>query len=519
MLKHFRQLFSLFAIALLQQLGFAAEPSRPNILLILCDDLGYGDVKCLNPDGKIATPSMDRLAREGMIFTDAHTSSAVCSPTRYGLMTGRYNWRTKLQSGVLGGLSPRLIEPGRMTFASMLKQHGYHTACVGKWHLGMDWVKQPGKEVTELNIEPREQVFNVDYSQPIKNGPNSVGFDEYFGISASLDMVPFTYIANDRVVWPPTDDRDFELMIGREKGKTRLGPTAPGFDVANVLPDLTNKACEIINRRAADAFVGKPFFLYLPFASPHTPIHPKKEWLGKSGLNPYADFVMQQDAAIGQLLDTLDRNGLTNNTLVIFTSDNGCSPQAKFDELLAKGHNPSYVFRGHKADIYEGGHRVPFLVRWPGKVKAGSQTDQLTCLIDVTATVAEIVGAKLPDNAAEDSISFLPTLLSQTGKPARTTLVSHSINGSFAIRDGSWKLCLCPGSGGWSNPRPDMKDADLPPNQLFDLSTDIGEKNNLQDKHPETVARLTKLLEKQIADGRSTPGEPQQNAVAVKIRK
>lgn len=506
-----------FAVALS---GFAsAEPSRPNILLILCDDLGYGDVKCLNPDGKIATPNIDRIAREGMIFTDAHTSSAVCSPTRYGLMTGRYNWRSKLQSGVLGGLSPRLIEPGRMTIASMLKQQGYYTACVGKWHLGMDWVKKPGKQVTELNIEPREQVFNVDYSQPIQNGPTSVGFDEYFGISASLDMVPYTYIANDRVTKLPTEDRNFELMFGRGKPMTRLGPAAPGFDDADVLPDLTNKAIEIIGRHAADAKSGKPFFIYLPYASPHTPIHPKNEWLGKSGLNPYADFVMQQDAAIGQLLDTLDKHGLADNTLVIFTSDNGCSPQAKFDELLAKGHNPSYVFRGHKADIYEGGHRVPFLVRWPGKVKAGSKTDQLACLVDVTATVAELVGAKLPDNAAEDSVSFLPTLLGQSDKPPRKTLVSHSINGSFAIREGSWKLCLCPGSGGWSNPRPGMKDADLPPNQLFDLSTDIAEKSNLQDKHPETVARLMKLLEKYVADGRSTPGAPQQNAVAVKIRK
>lgn len=497
----------------------AAELTRPNILLILCDDLGYGDVKCLNPEGKIATPNMDRLAREGMIFTDAHSSSAVCSPTRYGLMTGRYNWRTKLQSGVLGGLSPRLIEPDRMTIASMLKQHGYHTSCVGKWHLGMDWVKKSGKEVANLNIESREQVFNVDYSQPIKNGPNSVGFDEYFGISASLDMVPYTYIANDRVTALPTEDRAFAMMLGREGGKTRLGPTAPDFDAINVLPDLTKKAIEIIDRRAAEANRNNPFFLYLPFASPHTPILPTQEWLGKSGLNPYADFVMQQDAAIGQLLDTLDRQGLTENTLVIFTSDNGCSPQAKYDELLAKGHNPSHVFRGHKADIFEGGHRVPFIVRWPGKVQAGSKTEQLTCLIDVMATAAEIVGAKLPANAAEDSSSFLSTLLGQTGKPTRTTLVSHSINGSFAIREGSWKLALCPGSGGWSAPRPGMQDADLPPSQVFDLSTDIGEKTNLQDKHPETVSRLTKLLEKYVADGRSTPGQPQKNAVPIEIHK
>jgi len=521
-LKWYRRFFPVVAcwsIVVASHNSDAAEPSRPNILLILCDDLGYGDVKCFNPQGKIATPNMDRLARQGMIFTDAHSSSAVCSPTRYGLMTGRYNWRSKLQSGVLGGLSPRLIEPGRMTIASLLKANGYHTSCVGKWHLGMDWVKQPGKEVTELNIEPREQVFNVAYAQPIQNGPNSVGFDEYFGISASLDMVPYTYIANDRVAALPTEDRDFELMIGREQDKTRRGPTAPGFDVANVLPDFTNKAIEIIGRRAADAKVGKPFLLYLPFASPHTPIHPHRDWLGKSGLNPYADFVMQQDFAIGQVLDSLDRHGLADNTLVILTSDNGCSPRVMFDELLAKGHNPSHLFRGHKADIYEGGHRVPFLVRWPGTVPAGSKADQLTCLVDVIATVAEIVGVQLPANAAEDSVSFLPTLLGRNSKLARTTLVSHSLNGSFAIRDGSWKLCLCPGSGGWSNPRPGINDADRPRNQLFDLSSDIGETTNLQDRHPEIVSRLTKLLEKYVADGRSTPGEPQQNAVAVTIRK
>ena len=498
----------------------AADASlRPNILFVLCDDLGYGDVRCLNPNGKIATPNMDRLAREGMIFTDAHTSSAVCTPTRYGLMTGRYNWRSRLQTHVLGGLSPRLIEQDRMTVASMLKARGYHTACVGKWHLGMDWARIDGKQITELGIEPVSQNRNVDYSQPIKNGPNSVGFDEYFGISGSLDMVPYTYIENDRVVALPTDDREFAMMFGRKGRNTRLGPAAPGFDATNVLPDFTKRAISVIERQAADAKQGKPFFLYLPFASPHTPVLPTAEWLGKSGLNPYADFVMQQDACLGQLLETLDRNGLTDNTLVVFTSDNGCSPEAKFDELLAKGHNPSHVFRGHKADIYEGGHRVPFLVRWPGRVKPGTTTEQLTCLTDFMATAADIVGSKLPENAAEDSISFLPTLLGQGDTPSRTTLVSHSINGSFAIRDGLWKLCLCPGSGGWSAPRPGQKAADLPPVQLFNLRDDIGEKTNLHDQHPEVVERLTVLLNKYVADGRSTSGAPQKNAVEVQVRK
>lgn len=514
-----RCVLSLLVCLVLSSLA-AAENPRPNIVFILCDDLGYGDVKCLNPQGKIATPNMDRIAREGMTFTDAHTSSSVCSPTRYGVMTGRYNWRSKLQSGVLGGLSPRLIEADRLTVAALLKQQGYHTACVGKWHLGMDWVRLAGRSVAELNIESREQVRNVDYSQPIANGPTSVGFDEYFGISASLDMVPYTYIVNDRVAALPTEDRSFEMMLGRKGGTTRLGPTAPDFDAANVLPDLTAKAIEIINRQSEKAKSGQPFFLYLPYASPHTPILPTKEWLGRSGLNPYADFVMQQDHCLGQVLDTLDRNGLTQNTLVIFTSDNGCSPQADFPALLAKGHNPSHHFRGHKADIYEGGHRVPFLVRWPAQVKAGTVSDQLVCLTDFMATAADITGATLPANAAEDSFSLLPALKQQTDAPGvRKAVVHHSINGSFAIREGKWKLALCPGSGGWSAPRPGQNDKNLPPEQLFDLESDIGEERNMRDQHGDVADRLVRLLEKYVADGRSTPGAPQANAVPVRLRK
>jgi arylsulfatase A-like enzyme len=506
--------FALLAVPALP--ASAADSARPNILVILADDLGYGDVKCFNPEGKIATPNLDRLAAAGMMFTDAHTGSAVCSPTRYGLITGRYAWRSKLKSGVLGGLSPRLVEPGRFTLAQMLKDRGYHTAAIGKWHLGMDWALKPGKQVSELSIEPREQVFNVEYDQPIKNGPNSVGFDYYFGISASLDMVPYTFIENDHVTANPTEDRDFPLFLGRPQGRCRKGPAAPGFEVEGVLPALKKKALEYIDQRAKE---GKPFFLYLPLASPHTPIAPLKEWQDKSGLNHYADFVMETDAAVGEVLAALDRHKLADNTLVIFTSDNGCSPQANFPALMAKGHNPSYHFRGHKADIYEGGHRVPFIVRWPGKVKPGTRYDGLASLVDITATCADVVGAKFPDSAAEDSISLLPALGVKEG-PVRKSVVVHSVNGSFAIREGKWKLCLCPGSGGWSAPRPGVDDASrLPPVQLFDLSTDIGEKLNLHDRHPDIVKRLTALLEKHVADGRSTPGTPQQNTTPVDIRK
>lgn len=511
-----KRLILYFCVALATAAASGAG-SKPNIVYILCDDLGYGDVHALNSEGKIATPHMDRLAREGMVFTDAHSSSAVCSPTRYGIMTGRYNWRSKLQNGVLGGLSPRLIEPDRMTVASLLKNNGYFTACVGKWHLGMDWVKRSGAEVSELSIETPEQIGSVDFSKPATNGPNSVGFDYYFGISASLDMVPYTFIENDRVTALPSENRKHPMMTGRANWFTREGPTAPGFDVADVLPALAKKGVDLISRHAAAAKDGSPFFIYMPLNAPHTAIAPTKEWLGKSGLNPYADFVMETDWAIGEVLRALDAKGLAGETLVIVTSDNGCSPSAKFDELIAKNHNPNFIFRGNKADIYDGGHHIPFIARWTGKVKAGTKYEPYVCLTDFMATAADIIGAKLPDNAAEDSVSLLPALEGRTKEPLREAIVHHSITGAFSIRQGSWKLELCPGSAGWSDPRPGKEDKDAPRIQLYDLSDDIGERNNVEAQHPDIVARLTKLLEKYVADGRSTPGAPQQNTVTPDI--
>ena len=504
-------LSALFAIS-----SLAPAASKPNIIFILCDDLGYGDVKCLNPEGKIATPHMDRLAAEGMIFTDAHSGSSVCTPTRYGVITGRYAWRTKLQSSVLGGLSPRLIEQGRLTVPAFLKQNGYHTACVGKWHLGMDWVKKG--EVTELGIESAAQVNNVDYTQPIANGPTSVGFDSYFGISASLDMVPYCFIENDRVAANPTETMKIP-MNGAKGGFTREGPGSPGFRGEDVLPSFTQRALQIIGEKAADMKNGKPFFLYMPLNSPHTPIVPSEKWLGKSGLSMYADFVMETDDAIGQIMTATEKNGIAQDTLIIVTSDNGCSPSADFPLHLSKGHNPSYNMRGHKADIFDGGHRVPFIVRWPAQVKSGQKTAQLTCLTDLMATAADILGQKLPDNAAEDSFSFLPALTGQKSDAARPNIIHHSINGSFAIREGSLKLELCADSGGWSDPRPGQAPAGSPASQLYDLSSDIAEQNNLIASKLHDAARLQELLEKQIAEGRSTPGSAQKNAVEVVVRK
>jgi len=507
--------------------SFVSAADRPNFVFILCDDLGYGDVKANNENGKIATPFMDRLAQRGMRFTDAHSSSAVCSPTRYGVMTGRYNWRSRLQSGVLGGLSPRLIEEGRMTVASMLKQQGYKTAMVGKWHLGMDWVKLPGKNVTELNIETADQVNNVDYTKPISNTPTAVGFDSYFGISASLDMVPYCFIQNDHVTANPTESIKLAMhAAGKKDAFTRAGPGAPGFTAEGVLPTFTKKAVELITANARHK--DQPFFLYLPLNAPHTPIAPSKEWQGKSGINLYADFVMETDDAIGQVIKAIDDGGVADNTVVVLTSDNGCSPSADFPTLAKAGHNPSYVFRGMKADIFDGGHRVPFIVRWPGVVKPGSRCDQTICLLDFMATAADITGFKLPDNAAEDSVSLLPLLKGATDLPVHEAIVHHSINGSFSIRQANWKLELCPDSGGWSDPKPappnakakaKKTNASLPPIQLYDMNADIGERKNVETEHPDVVKHLIKLLEKYVAEGRSTPGARQKNTVDPNIWK
>jgi arylsulfatase A-like enzyme len=412
-----------------------AVADRPNIVYILADDLGYGDVSCFNPKSKINTPNIDRLAALGMRFTDAHSASAVCTPTRAGILTGRYPWRTRLKSGVLYGWSPHLIDPARLTVAAMLKQQGYHTACIGKWHLGMDWAGAKATDATRYNGE------GVDYSAPIRNGPTAVGFNYFYGISASLDMPPFIWIENDHSVGLPTTRKKW----------VREGPAEKDFEAVDVLPTLTKKAISYLDERAKSK--DEPFFLYVPLNSPHTPIVPSKAFLGKSGLNAYADFVLETDDAVGQIVATLDKAGFADNTLVIFTSDNGCSPSAGIPDLNKLGHDPSAGFRGHKADIFEGGHRIPFVARWPGKVKAGSSCADTICLNDLMATAAEITGVKLPDNAAEDSVSILPDLLGTATKPAREAIVHASINGSLAIRQGDWKLEVCPGSGGWSAPR------------------------------------------------------------------
>jgi arylsulfatase A len=480
---------------------------RPNMVYVLADDLGYGDVKALNADGKIATPNMDRLAAEGMAFTEAHSSASICTPTRYSVLTGRYNWRSRLQSGVLASTASHLIDPGRLTVPALLKQHGYDTAAIGKWHLGMDWVPKDSSAKPFDDVGHAAEAWDVDYTQPITNGPNAVGFDYYFGIAASLDMPPFTFIENDRVTALPTVEKQW----GR-----RAGPAAPDFEAVDVLPMLVRKAVGYLDQHAQ----GARFFLYLPLTSPHPPLVPSPEWQGKSGINAYADFVMETDWALGEVLRALDRDGLTQNTLVIFTSDNGCSPAANFKELAAHGHNPSYVFRGRKTDIWDGGHHVPFLVRWPGRVRPGSMSGEIVGLGDLMATCADILGVTLPDDVAEDSVSILPALLGRPEQPLHEAIVHHSLTGRFSIRQGHWKLELCPGSGGLSPPR-DAAAArrGLPAVQLYDMATDVGERRNVQAAHPDVVEGLTQLLERYVAAGRSTPGTRQDDDVPVNIRK
>ncbi len=477
---------------------------RPNVVYIFADDMGYGDVSCLNEKAAFRTVHLDRLAAEGLRFTDAHASSSVCTPSRYSVLTGRYNWRSVLKRGVTGGYSRPILEKGRLTVPALLREKGYRTACVGKWHLGLEWrLKDGGVAATYQDEE------EVDFGAPITDGPTEHGFDRFFGISASLDMPPYVYIENDRATAVPT--RRFEGADG--KAFMRPGRIGDDFRPEEVLPALTDRVERLVAEYAqGDA----PFFIYFPLPAPHTPILPTEAFQGRSGTNAYGDFCLQVDDTVGRVMAALERHGVDENTIVVFAADNGCSPMADFDELAAFGHRPSHVFRGMKADIFEGGHRIPLLVRWPDAIRGGRETGETVCLVDLMATLAEIVGYVLPPDAAEDSVSNLP-LWTETGAgPVREATVHHSVNGSFSIRQGRWKLEMCPDSGGWSFPRSGRPEesAGLPPIQLYDLSRDIGERENVQAEHPDVVARLTALLTRYVREGRSTPGPAQPNTGA-----
>ena len=479
----------------------AQQEQLPNVIFVLADDLGIGDLQATYPDCRIETPHLQTMASEGITFLDAHSSSSVCTPTRYGVLTGRYNWRSRLARGVLSGTSEHLIPAERETVAHLMRRAGYHTQMIGKWHLGWDWAKVPNKNGKGTTI---------DFAQPVTNGPDINGFDGYYAHCGSLDMPPYVWVDTGKATAIP--QREEGVTRAQDPyGWYRKGPISPDFKIVDVLPHLFQKSTQHVRERAEESKQGRPFFLYLALPAPHTPIVPVPPFQGASGMNPYADFVMQVDHHMGELFATLKEAGVDDNTLVIFTSDNGCSPQANFDVLKEHDHDPSAGYRGHKADIYEGGHRVPFIVRWPSRIKFGQSTSALTCLTDFYATMQDITEQSVDDDAGEDSFSLVPVFNGGDGT-GRETLVSHSIGGFFAIRQGDWKLCLSAGSGGWSAPRePAARKQNLPPLQLYNLQEDRGERTNLAKQHPERVASLLRLLDQQVTEGRSTPGTPVTN--------
>jgi arylsulfatase A-like enzyme len=479
----------------------AAETRKPNILLILADDLGYGDVRANNPArGKIPTPHLDRLAAEGMRFTDGHSSSGVCSPSRYALLTGRYHWRTRLQAGIVGVFGEPLIAPDRLTVAGLAKQHGYRTAAIGKWHLGWDWPITEGERklfggTREAQAaqpgEGHRAAWAKVFSQPIPGGPTSRGFDAYFGTDVP-NWPPYCFIENDRTIGTPSVFLPKELF--RDHLASLPGPALPEWKLERILPALTERACRFISESSARK---EPFLLYLPLTTPHTPLAVNAEWKGKSGLNnAAADLIMETDDAVGKVLAALEASGAAKDTLVLFTSDNGFAAYVGAKDLEKQGHFPSGPLRDYKTSVYEGGHRVAFIARWPGQIAAGTTCDQLVHQADIIATVADILQTKLPANAAEDSFSFLP-LLKGSSAPTRAHAVSCASAGTPGLRLGNWKYIP------------------TQPAQLYDLAADLGETKNLAAEQPERVAEMKALLEKLITDGRSTPGEPQQNDVPV----
>jgi arylsulfatase A-like enzyme len=461
-----------------------ATAARPNVVVILADDMGWGDVSSYDPEhSKIPTPHIDALARQGMRFTDAHTTSPVCSPSRYGVLTGRYHWRAGIRAALPKWAGP-VIPPERLTVPDLLREQGYHTACVGKWHLGWEWPRTTGGE--------------IDFTQPLGGGPLAAGFDYYYGVDVP-NYPPFTFIENDRITVQPTEHSEIDKVIIAN----HEGPKAPGWRFDRILPTLVERSVAYVEERAA---ARQPFFLFLSLTSPHYPIAPSDGFKGKSGINPLADFIIETDAAVGSVADALDRAGVAGDTLLIFTTDNGHDPIPGLEPFQQAGHRVSGPFRGHKFQIAEGGHRVPFVARWPGVVAPGTTCAEPVCLTDLLATCADLTGARLPDGAGEDSTSILPLLRGQADGYEHPAIVQHSPEHAFAIRRDQWKLIWIP-----------PKDGAPARIRLYDVVADPGESQDHAPERPEIVRDLVVLMERFIADGRSTPGDPQKNDVEVKL--
>ena len=506
--RDFLRLAALAALAPAWSRLTAAGTSRPpNVVFIFADDLGYGDLGCYGAT-KVSTPNIDRLAREGVRFTDAHSPSSVCTPSRYNLLTGRYCWRTWAGTSCVWSTDPLLIDTDRLTLPKLMKRSGYTTACIGKWHLAFGRPGGPGWD----------DVYGPDYNRPLKPGPLEVGFDYFFGIP-HVGQFPHVYIRNHDIVGRKPADR-IRLVLDKKNEEYRLpyterpreghtpwhtfeGTDDFSYEHEDLAIRLTEEAVDYLEARPAD----KPFFLYFAQRNVHSPVRPNPRFRDTSRIGAYGDFIHELDWSVGQILDTLDRKGLADNTIVMFSSDNGAVARGyrPTDFVDYDGHRANGNWRGQKTEIYEGGHRVPFLVRWPGRIRPGRTSDQLVATTDMMATAAELLGERLPPHAAEDSFSFLPALLGQPAAgPVREAIVNDSYTGEMAIRQGPWKLILAQHGGGIGS-KAMQPDPNKPAGQLFNLEKDPTESENLYTRHPEKVRRLTALLERIEKSGRSRP--------------
>ncbi len=480
---------------------------RPNIVTILADDLGYGDPGCNNPSSAIPTPNIDRLAAEGMRFTDAHAGSSVCTPSRYALLTGRYAWRGRLKSGIVWEWDAPLIEEGRRTVASLLRDHGYATACIGKWHLGWEWTLTDGSRPNDhvafgemLRDERYELGTRIDYTARLGGGPVDRGFDSYFGVDVP-NFAPYTWFEDDHLSEVPTVEKPDHLY-------GHPGLAVEGWELEPMIPEFTRRAVSYIEARATS---DRPFFLYLPLTSPHSPVVPNDEFKGRSGAGNYGDFVCEVDWVVGQVMDALERAGLTDNTLLIFTSDNGPERRTPDDmgaweRVREHGHYSMGDLRGIKRDAWEGGHRVPFVARWPEVTPAGAICDELVSLSDLMATCAHVVGAELGSGEGEDSVSFVPMLRGAVTTPTRSFAIHHSAAGVFAVRarvpgrEGDWVLIDAPSPD--ENDEPDWFRAERgyephgEPRELYNLADDLAERRNLHAEEPEIARELGRILDR-----------------------
>jgi len=485
-----------------------SKNDEPNVIIVFTDDLGYGDLSCYNNESKIITPNLDNLAKKGVVFTNAHSSSSVCTPSRYGLLTGEYSWKSRLKSGVLAGYSKTLIKENQPTIASMLKSKGYKTAVIGKWHLGMDFQTINGKTLTNSQEHSGE---NVDFTKHIKNSPVSHGFDYFYGIAASLDMPPYLMIENDTLIKQPNCKLTVKQFTTTDNEVSnnpflRLGDAIFGEGPETFLPKLAKKVSEKI---IAYSKKKSPFFIYYAMPSPHAPIAPSKEFQGKSKIGAYGDYVMEIDHYVGDMIKTLKRTEQYNNTVILFSSDNGPEYYA-YTRYLLTGHKSSGQLKGVKRDLWEGGHRVPFIISWPDGFKKanGSIIDNAVCLTDIYATLSDLAGHKITNNEAADSYSLLP-LITKEGSFKRNYVIHHSGDGKFAIRKGDWVLIeFGIGDANHKFSRPGFRTSEYykklgynipkyqPLGQLYNLKNDIREYNDVYAMHPEIVKELDSYIQK-----------------------